>query len=595
VSFGGHKLGQPSQHEVRGALERVITSPVFRSSPQLAAFLKFIVESALAGHTEDIKGYTIAIKALGRGEDFNPKTDAIVRVEAGRLRRALATYYAEAGAHDPIEIEIPARGYVPSFHRRNVVKPPREPVDLAARVRAIAAQATTATRPYAGAVVLLLLGAATYWAVETWILGGRFTSNSSYVTASVLDPQSLARWRGSPVGPIIQMTPIGVTGTPTPPTIMPPSLYNRLRDTFARFDDVTIVADAPEAASTTQPPSPSPDYKFDSELEYAPDGSFTMTFRLFDMSDGTVAWSRSYEHLKVISDPREIKYPIVREVAATLFQPFGIVKARDRIKFANSRIPDPRYRCVIQALDYWRSFDVSMHRNARTCLEQAVAADPTFATGYALLSRVYLREYQFGAGDQPGDAAMLDTALDLVKRAIELKPHSARNHGMLLDVQMTRGAVDDALAAGERAIQLNPDDPSVAVTYASQLISLGEVDKGMSLLDHLPGDAGGVRQTRLEFALFLGSYLKGDLATAATYADRLSSNKTFSLGHMARLLVAHKRGDKTLAHQAYDRLVELAPAWRLNARGELKKLFASSKVVDRLAEDLNEASATAVN
>jgi hypothetical protein len=50
-----------------------------------------------------------------------------------------------------------------------------------------------------------------------------------------------------------------------------------------------------------------------------------------------------------------------------------------------------------------------------------------------------------------------------------------------------------------------------------------------------------------------------------------------------------------LAHQAYDRLVELAPAWRLNARGELKKLFASSKVVDRLAEDLNEASATAVN
>ena len=186
---------------MRAALERVITSPVFRSSPQLAAFLKFIVESALTGHTEDIKGYTIAIKALGRGEDFNPKTDAIVRVEAGRLRRALATYYAEAGAHDPIGIEIPARGYVPSFHRRNVVKPPREPVDVGARARAIAARVAAATRPYAGAVVLLLLGAAAYWAVETWILGGRFASNSSYVTASVLDPQSLARWRGSPVGP----------------------------------------------------------------------------------------------------------------------------------------------------------------------------------------------------------------------------------------------------------------------------------------------------------------------------------------------------------------------------------------------------------
>ena len=79
MSFGGHKLGQPSNNEVRGALERVVTSPVFRSSPQLAAFLKFIVESALTGHTEDIKGYTIAIKALGRSEDFNQRANGIVK------------------------------------------------------------------------------------------------------------------------------------------------------------------------------------------------------------------------------------------------------------------------------------------------------------------------------------------------------------------------------------------------------------------------------------------------------------------------------------------------------------------------------------
>ena len=292
---------------------------------------------------------------------------------------------------------------------------------------------------------------------ETWILGGRFTSNSSYVTASVLDPQSLARWRGSPVGPIIQMTPISVIGTPTPPTIMPPSLYNRLRDTFARFDDVTVVADAPEGCRHYPGRRALPRLQYSTpELEYAPDGSFTMTFRLVDMSDGTVAWSRSYEHLKVISDPREIKYPIVREVAATLFQPFEIAQStRTSIKLANSRIPDPRYRCVIQALDYWRSFNSSMHHDARTCLEQAVAADPTFATGYALLSRVPHGNISTTPGDQPGDPVMLDHALDLAKRAIELKPHSARNYGMLLNMQVTRSSIDEkTLAAGETAMQL---------------------------------------------------------------------------------------------------------------------------------------------
>jgi Flp pilus assembly protein TadD len=158
---------------------------------------------------------------------------------------------------------------------------------------------------------------------------------------------------------------------------------------------------------------------------------------------------------------------------------------------------------------------------------------------------------------------------------------------------MTRGAVDDAIAAGETAMKLNPDDPVVRVHYAIQLIGLGEIDKGRAMLEQLP-NIGTVPQAHLEFALFLASYLKDDMGEAATHANRMSSN-TYSLGHLARLLVAHKRGEKTMARQAYERLVEFAPSWRANARAELRKLFASQKVVDRLAEDLNEASGVAVN
>jgi thioredoxin-like negative regulator of GroEL len=158
---------------------------------------------------------------------------------------------------------------------------------------------------------------------------------------------------------------------------------------------------------------------------------------------------------------------------------------------------------------------------------------------------------------------------------------------------MTRGAVDDAIAAGETAVKLNPDDPTVTVHYALQLIGIGEVDKGRSLLDQLP-NVGTAPQTHLEFALFLAAYLKGDVADAATHANRMSTN-TYSLGHLAHILVAHKRGEKIMARQAYERLVELAPGWRADARAELKKLFASPKIVDRLAEDLNEASGVEVN
>src|SRR5262249_58005353 len=85
-------------------------------SPQLIAFLRFVVEATLRGERHLIKAYTIAVEALGRGADFDAGADPIVRVEAGRLRRALQRYYA--GTTDPILIHIPLGHYIPEFRYR---------------------------------------------------------------------------------------------------------------------------------------------------------------------------------------------------------------------------------------------------------------------------------------------------------------------------------------------------------------------------------------------------------------------------------------------------------------------------------------------
>src|SRR5262249_39327217 len=103
--------GSPSNDEVHAALDRVIASDVLQGSPQLIAFLRFVVEATLRGDGDQIKAYTIAVEALGRGEDFDPYIDPIVRVDAGRLRRALERYYAGVGATDTILIHIPRGHY----------------------------------------------------------------------------------------------------------------------------------------------------------------------------------------------------------------------------------------------------------------------------------------------------------------------------------------------------------------------------------------------------------------------------------------------------------------------------------------------------
>ncbi|OJY38096.1 MAG: hypothetical protein BGP06_16780 [Rhizobiales bacterium 65-9] len=60
-------------------------------------FLQYVVEETLEGRGRSLKGYAIAVEALGRSDDFDPQFDPIVRVEARRLRQALRSYYEGPG------------------------------------------------------------------------------------------------------------------------------------------------------------------------------------------------------------------------------------------------------------------------------------------------------------------------------------------------------------------------------------------------------------------------------------------------------------------------------------------------------------------
>lgn len=102
----------------RAELESILQSGIFARAPNLASFLKYVCERYFEGEAENVKEYCIAVEALNRQSDFDPKQDSIVRVEAHRLRKRLAEYYEGVGAANPIHIEIPNGQYSPRFFRR---------------------------------------------------------------------------------------------------------------------------------------------------------------------------------------------------------------------------------------------------------------------------------------------------------------------------------------------------------------------------------------------------------------------------------------------------------------------------------------------
>jgi hypothetical protein len=107
---------QPTEIDAwRQELRAVLQSPSFVRAPRLAHLLSHLCEKRFAGETSQIKEYSIGVEVFARGPDFDQDTDSIVRVEANRLRRRLAEYYAGQGASDPIRIVIPVGQYVPEF------------------------------------------------------------------------------------------------------------------------------------------------------------------------------------------------------------------------------------------------------------------------------------------------------------------------------------------------------------------------------------------------------------------------------------------------------------------------------------------------
>lgn len=112
---GGDSRALQYAAKVRAQLDVILASPEFLAPERGRRFLQYIVEETLDGRSEQLKAYTIAQAVFGRDAAFDAQNDPVVRIEAGRIRRALERYYLVCGSSDPIRITIPKGGYAPHF------------------------------------------------------------------------------------------------------------------------------------------------------------------------------------------------------------------------------------------------------------------------------------------------------------------------------------------------------------------------------------------------------------------------------------------------------------------------------------------------
>lgn len=123
MSSGNDTKPSPTDLLLAQEAHRLVLDPQFRASARLKKLLSYLCDHAVRGLGNPVSQTQIAIDVLDLAENFDPTADAHVRIEIGRLRTALALYYADSETKNISRITIPKGSYRPVLEApRNVQK-----------------------------------------------------------------------------------------------------------------------------------------------------------------------------------------------------------------------------------------------------------------------------------------------------------------------------------------------------------------------------------------------------------------------------------------------------------------------------------------
>jgi hypothetical protein len=114
----------------RKHLGSILASAAFARSRRHCGLLSYLLDETLRRPGAASKEIVIAVEVFGRAPGtYDARLDPIVRVEAGRLRRRLADYYAGEGAASALRFDVPRGAYALTI----TLRPSAAPLDVSAQ------------------------------------------------------------------------------------------------------------------------------------------------------------------------------------------------------------------------------------------------------------------------------------------------------------------------------------------------------------------------------------------------------------------------------------------------------------------------------
>ncbi len=565
------------QKLIRDALERIIATDAFHRSARLTRFLQFLVSQSLDGNADQIKGYTIGVEVFDKDDSFNPDEDSIVRVYAGRLRRMLETYYLTIGKNDPVIIEVPKGSYTPVFRLADDCQPPKKPFWR---------------RPLPLLFIAIFTALAGFSAYVTW----SFFYGAGEIAEKEVNNTTVQLAKHIPEGASIAVLPFTSTSRDQQNESFTRGLATQIIINLTRFKDLFVLG--PD--TTLNNPAIAGniiDAGKSLKVQYVLSGNVTqtgekilVTARLLETANGRVVWSKAFNRIRTGNNLIDIQFRISSLVASTLGQPYGIINRLERRhRIASDNVSISAYSCYLRSFDYAQNENARTHLEIRNCLEQAVIDTPGFAPAWAALSWMYVNEHRQGYNVRIGDKPALDRALEAARKAVELDPDDAAAHQRLADTLITRGNKQLAYDEIMRAMELNPNSADIIADVGWILKTRHKWAEAYWLTKKAirlnPGHPPWYLET-----VFLYYYKNLDCKNARSVANshfRLTSESL--LPHVYKILAGAMCGTEDEIMGSVKLLNTRYPGFLHRPRKTLITLATPEELVDTIIADLEDA------
>lgn len=282
-------------------------------------------------------------------------------------------------------------------------------------------------------------------------------------------------------------------------------------------------------------------------------GRVRVSIQLVSATDGKVLWGSVYESRS--NDVFQIQDEFTRAVVTALAPSLGSSAQNAALPSSRGTTDQEAYDLYLRGRYYWLERGRANVEKSIQQLRQAVERDSRFARAHAALALSY-GTYPTYVPDAVDSMATL--MIDHARRAIALDSSFADAQlafGLALEQELR---YPEALARYQRALTLEPSNPTVHHWLGALQVGLGRIDEGVAtlrrgtILDPLAKSLGSAYAASLVFAR---RYPEANAAARAV----LAIDSTFPLPYSILAMAAAMEGRTDAAVQALERRRQLAP------------------------------------